>query len=43
MAQMGAVWNDLGLAEYKIAGGADPDSTMTKAADSINKTNAAIQ
>ena len=43
MAQMGAVWNDLGLAEYKIAGGADPESTMTKAADSINKTNAAIQ
>jgi len=43
IAQMGAVWNDLGLAEYKIANGADAGDTMTKAEDSINKTNANIQ
>jgi arabinogalactan oligomer/maltooligosaccharide transport system substrate-binding protein len=43
IAQMGAVWSDLGLAENKIANGADPSSTMTKAGDSINKTNAALK
>ncbi len=41
--QMGAVWSDLGLAEYKIANGADPTTTMTNAGDSINKANAALK
>ena len=31
------VFTDLGLAEYKIASGADPTATMTEAQASINK------
>jgi arabinogalactan oligomer/maltooligosaccharide transport system substrate-binding protein len=40
--QMDAVFAEGGLAQYKIATGADPASTMTTAADAINKTNAAL-
>ena len=36
------VFGDAGLAEYKVANGADPTTTMEKAADSINKANANI-
>ena len=35
--QMAFVFTDLGLAEYKIASGADPTTTMTEAQASINK------
>jgi len=37
--QMAAVFTDLGLAEYKIASGADPTTALQQAADSINKQN----
>lgn len=37
--QMAAVFSDLGLAQYKIASGEDPESTMVKAGESINKQN----
>ena len=33
---MAAVWQSLGLAEYKVATGADPTKTMTEAGDAIN-------
>ena len=38
--EMGNVFGDAGLAEYKIASGEDPQATLTKAADAINKANA---
>lgn len=38
--QMGNVFGDAGLSEYKIASGEDPKGTLTKAAASINKANA---
>ena len=40
--QMDAVFAEGGLAQYKIATGADAQATMTSAADSIAKTNAAL-
>ena len=40
--QMANVFGDAGLSEFKIASGEDPQSTLTKAAESINKANAAI-
>lgn len=40
--QMDAVFADGGLGQYKIATGADPAATMTGAAESITKTNAAL-
>lgn len=40
--QMGNVFGDAGLSEFKIASGEDPKSTLTKAAASIDKANAAI-
>ena len=39
--EMAAVWQSLGLAEYKVATGADPTKTMTEAGDAINKEIAA--
>jgi maltose-binding protein MalE len=38
---MGAVWESLGLAEFKVASGEDPTTTMTEAGDAINKAIAA--
>jgi arabinogalactan oligomer/maltooligosaccharide transport system substrate-binding protein len=35
--EMAFVWADLGLAEYKIVGGADPDKTLTAAQAAIQK------
>ena len=32
---MASVWGDMGLAEFKIASGDDPEKTITDAADSI--------
>ena len=40
--QMANVVGDAGLSEFKIASGEDPKATLTKAAESINKANAAI-
>jgi arabinogalactan oligomer/maltooligosaccharide transport system substrate-binding protein len=40
--QMGNVWANLGLAEYKIASGQDPTSTITKAGQDIEKANASV-
>lgn len=37
IAEMASVWGDMGLAEFNIASGADPEATITKAADSIAK------
>jgi hypothetical protein len=34
---MAAVWQSLGLAEYKVATGADPTTTMTEAGAAIQK------
>ena len=42
LPQMQNVFGDAGLAEYKVAKGDDPTTTMEKAADSINKANANI-
>ena len=42
LPQMENVFGDAGLAEYKVAKGDDPTTTMEKAADSINKANANI-
>ena len=42
LPQMANVFGDAGLAEYKVANGDDPTTTMEKAADSINKANANI-
>lgn len=39
--EMASVWSDLGLAEYKVASGADPTSTMEAAGKSIQKAIAA--
>lgn len=39
--EMASVWSDLGLAEYKVASGADPKSTMEAAGKSIQKAIAA--
>lgn len=33
---MASVWGDLGLAEYKIASGSNPEKTITEAGDSIS-------
>ena len=41
--EMGSVWEALGLAEYKVATGADPTETMTAAGDEINKKIAEAQ
>jgi arabinogalactan oligomer/maltooligosaccharide transport system substrate-binding protein len=35
--EMAAVWQSLGLAEYKVAKGADPTTTMTEAGAAIQK------
>jgi arabinogalactan oligomer/maltooligosaccharide transport system substrate-binding protein len=35
--EMAFVWSDLGLAEYKIVGGAKPDATLQVAQDAIQK------
>jgi arabinogalactan oligomer/maltooligosaccharide transport system substrate-binding protein len=35
--EMGSVWESLGLAEFKVASGEDPTTTMTAAGDAINK------
>ena len=40
--QMANVFEDWGLAEFKVAGGADPTATMTAAANSINQRNASL-
>jgi arabinogalactan oligomer / maltooligosaccharide transport system substrate-binding protein len=34
--EMGAVWESLGLAQFKVASGDDPETTMTEAGDAIN-------
>ena len=39
--EMAAVWQSLGLAEYKVATGADPTTTMTEAGEAIKKEIAA--
>jgi len=39
--EMGAVWESLGLAEFKVASGEDPTTTMTEAGDAISATIAA--
>jgi arabinogalactan oligomer/maltooligosaccharide transport system substrate-binding protein len=39
--EMGAVWEALGLAEFKVASGSDPAATMKAAGDEINKSIAA--
>lgn len=39
--EMGSVWEALGLAEFKVASGSDPTTTMTAAGDEINKSIAA--
>jgi arabinogalactan oligomer / maltooligosaccharide transport system substrate-binding protein len=41
--QMAAIFKDLGLAEYKIATGDDPEPTIVKAGESIDKQNSTIQ
>ena len=33
--EMGSVWEALGLAEFKVASGEDPETTMTEAGDAI--------
>jgi maltose-binding protein MalE len=33
---MGSVWEALGLAQFKVASGEDPTTTMTEAGDAIN-------
>jgi arabinogalactan oligomer/maltooligosaccharide transport system substrate-binding protein len=40
--EMGNVFGEAGLSEFKISSGEDPDATLTKAADAINKANAEI-
>ena len=40
--QMANVFEDWGLAEFQVAGGADPAATMTAAANSINQRNASL-
>ncbi len=35
---MSAIWGDLGLAEYKVAKGDDPEKTMVAAGEAIQKT-----
>jgi arabinogalactan oligomer / maltooligosaccharide transport system substrate-binding protein len=35
--EMASVWGDLGLAEFKVASGEDPEKTMVAAGDSITK------
>ncbi len=40
--QMANVFEDWGLAEFQVAGGADPTTTMTNAANSINQRNASL-
>jgi arabinogalactan oligomer/maltooligosaccharide transport system substrate-binding protein len=35
--EMGSVWEALGLAEFKVASGEDPETTMTEAGDAITK------
>jgi arabinogalactan oligomer / maltooligosaccharide transport system substrate-binding protein len=35
--EMASVWGDLGLAEYKVASGEDPEKTMVAAGESIQK------
>jgi arabinogalactan oligomer/maltooligosaccharide transport system substrate-binding protein len=40
--QMSNVFEDWGLAEFQVAGGADPTATMTAAANSINQRNASL-
>ena len=40
--QMANVFEDWGLAEFQVAGGADPTATMTAAANSINQRNASL-
>jgi arabinogalactan oligomer/maltooligosaccharide transport system substrate-binding protein len=39
--EMGSVWESLGLAEFKVATGSDPEKTMTEAGDAITKAIAA--
>ena len=39
--EMGSVWEALGLAEFKVASGEDPTTTMQEAGDAINKAIAA--
>ncbi len=39
--EMGSVWEALGLAEFKVASGEDPTTTMTEAGDAINAAIAA--
>jgi arabinogalactan oligomer/maltooligosaccharide transport system substrate-binding protein len=34
--EMGSVWEALGLAQFKVASGEDPTTTMTEAGDAIN-------
>ncbi len=41
--EMGSVWEALGLAEFKVASGEDPTTTMTEAGDAINASIAASQ
>ncbi|WP_395728311.1 extracellular solute-binding protein [Nakamurella sp.] len=40
--QMSNVFEDWGLAEFQVASGADPTTTMTNAANSINQRNASL-
>ena len=40
--QMSNVFEDWGLAEFQVAGGADPTTTMQNAATSINQRNASL-
>lgn len=40
--QMANVFEDWGLAEFQVAGGADPTTTMQNAAASINQRNASL-
>jgi arabinogalactan oligomer/maltooligosaccharide transport system substrate-binding protein len=39
--EMGSVWEALGLAQFKVASGDDPETTMTEAGDAINAAIAA--
>ncbi len=39
--EMGSVWEALGLAQFKVATGSDPTTTMTEAGDAINAAIAA--
>lgn len=40
--QMDNLFQDWGLAQFKVASGSDPEKTMKEAGDSINKRNAAL-